>query len=439
MSTYNDASLIMSSDGGFGTGIIYGLKKPFGSGDFTVARASNTAVRKNASGYYEPVLANVPRFDYDIATGKWSLNVEPAATNLVVYPRLFGYSYWTKLNAVIQGDPTTAGTEKVVNGGFDTDSSWTKETSWSISGGKANVNNTTGSSRNIYQSILNSGKLYLITYTISNYVSGTLRVFANNVIGTSRTANGTYSEYIHADGTIIYLNASNNSQLSVDNVSVKEVSGFDCPFVDANGVNTKEGIKLVEDNSTNAHTIFKTSISVTSGASYSYCFFAKKGERNWVAFDCYVVPSGYLIQAWFNLNTGTVGATPVNCTQEIKDEGNGWYRCIIHTTFTATATASHFTIKITTGDNIISYTGDGTSGIYICHAQLETGSVATSPIYAAVQGSSETRNADAISVALPSGVTQVKLLSSADVETVVNSPSDPYTVPAGKWKQIIML
>jgi hypothetical protein len=55
---------------------------------------------------------------------------------------------------------------------------------------------------------------------------------------------------------------------------------------------------------------------------------------------------------------------------------NGFYRVSTTATATTTGTASN-SIQLATGDNTISYTGDGTSGIFVWGAQLELGSVAT--------------------------------------------------------------
>ena len=43
------------------------------------------------------------------------------------------------------------GSDVVVNGDFATDSDWTKQDGWSISGGKANANMVLGGNGNIYQ------------------------------------------------------------------------------------------------------------------------------------------------------------------------------------------------------------------------------------------------------------------------------------------------
>lgn len=110
--------------------------------------------------------------------------------------------------------------ERATNGSFATDTNWTKDTSWTISAGTANVNNATGSSKNIYQACLKSGILYKVTYTISNYVSGSIVPILTAANGTTRTANGTYTDYVTSTGTILYFNAANGTNLSIDNVSV---------------------------------------------------------------------------------------------------------------------------------------------------------------------------------------------------------------------------
>jgi hypothetical protein len=57
----------------------------------------------------------------------------------------------------------------------------------------------------------------------------------------------------------------------------------------------------------------------------------------------------------------------------VTNVGNGWYRCAV--TFTATATTTGATrIGVMLNETTQSYTGDGTSGIYIWGAQLEQAS-----------------------------------------------------------------
>ena len=91
----------------------------------------------------------------------------------------------------------------VVNGGFDTDSDWTKQTGWSISSGKANCDGSQSGNANIYQAITFSvGKIYKVSFDVSNYVSGIVKIVFGDTGGTVVSANGNYVQYFtFASGT----------------------------------------------------------------------------------------------------------------------------------------------------------------------------------------------------------------------------------------------
>jgi hypothetical protein len=140
--------------------------------------------------------------------------------------------------------------------------------------------------------------------------------------------------------------------------------------------------KLVEDTSiSNTHTLNSTSIP-TVPATFSV--FAKKGERNWIVLR--VGGSN----DFFNLDTG-VATTNVN-SPKITAFGNGWYRCSVVATV---ATQSSFQMS---ADGITTtYTGDGTSGIFVWGAQFESGAFVTSYIPTTTVGLA--RSADVCSIA----------------------------------------
>jgi len=126
-------------------------------------------------------------------------------------------------------------TELITNGTFDTDSDWTKETGWSISGGSLNASATTLQAFQINTGIV-TNKTYKVTYTISNYVSGSVRIELgsfNVSVGAERSANGTYTEYIMALGNeSVLFDGITSFTGSIDNVSVKEVTGYNKPRLD---------------------------------------------------------------------------------------------------------------------------------------------------------------------------------------------------------------
>ena len=141
----------------------------------------------------------------------------------------------------------TEGAEKILNTDFATDSNWYPLGGWSISGGSANCNG--GSIMYTNASII-ATKIYKITYTVSGFVSGGVKVRINgspDVDGLTRTSNGTFTEYITSssspNGNFSFA-AVVSFVGSVDNVSVKEYTsadmdvtrGTDATRVDENGL-----------------------------------------------------------------------------------------------------------------------------------------------------------------------------------------------------------
>ncbi len=131
-------------------------------------------------------------------------------------------------NLVQNGNFSELGSELVTNGDFETDSNWTKGTGWSISNGKAVSNSSTSSIYQATGSNYTSGKTYKIVFTVSDYVSGSVRPEITNVIGSNVSSNGTFTQYIVATSSPIgeELKAVNFIG-SIDNVSVKQVDPND--------------------------------------------------------------------------------------------------------------------------------------------------------------------------------------------------------------------
>lgn len=132
--------------------------------------------------------------------------------------------------------------------------------------------------------------------------------------------------------------------------------------------------KLVEDTTaSNTHSIEQT--YVFGAQTHSASVFAKAGERAWLRF--LFADGATTFAAYFNLTTGAVGlAISGGATTKIEPVGNGWYRCTV-TALTA-AGAGYVRASLATVDGGASYTGDGTSGLFIWGAQLEAGAFPTS-------------------------------------------------------------
>jgi hypothetical protein len=124
---------------------------------------------------------------------------------------------------------TTLGSDVVVNGGFDTDSTWAKGTGWTISGGTASSDGTQSDYSNLNQtSILTVGQVYKVQFNITEISAGHFRPSiqtSTTVFGDSYTTSGVKTWYVKATGTDLKLQANADFIGSIDDVSVKPFDG----------------------------------------------------------------------------------------------------------------------------------------------------------------------------------------------------------------------
>jgi hypothetical protein len=124
--------------------------------------------------------------------------------------------------------PTTS--ELVTNGEFASDTAWSKGTGWTIIGGQA-VATAISSSVLSQGASLVAGRVYRVTYTVSEYTSGSVRpIFAggSNVLGNVRSAVGTYTDVMQAvTGNTLFRMGDFGAGFTgaVTNISVRELPG----------------------------------------------------------------------------------------------------------------------------------------------------------------------------------------------------------------------
>lgn len=112
----------------------------------------------------------------------------------------------------------------VTNGGFDSDTNWTKGTGWSIGSGVATK--TAGTSTYLTQTYpLVVGASYQITFTVTAYTAGQVRpalAGGASTGGTYRSAVGTYTETLVAatGNALIGFQADASFAGSIDDVSI---------------------------------------------------------------------------------------------------------------------------------------------------------------------------------------------------------------------------
>ena len=142
---------------------------------------------------------------------------------------------------------------------------------------------------------------------------------------------------------------------------------------------------LIEDTANSTH--FVQYVASVPGTPTAFSFYAKKNGRNRIFFG----GAGFSAQGFtaiFDLNTGTI-VTNTGNKASMQALSNGWYRCIVAFTPSNTSGAAIF---LCDDSNNITYTGDGTSGVYLWGFQSEAGAFATS--YIPTTTTSLTRNAD---------------------------------------------
>ncbi len=146
--------------------------------------------------------------------------------SIVVTPN--GYKAGTLYGAI---PVPTEGSELIINGDFDTDSDWNKGSGWTISGGKASLNNNSGSLSKS-DGVLQVGKRYLFSIEITDISLGAFSPKTNagqNIFDsvTINTVGVHTSIFTVTSGVNLQIRASGTTTGSIDNVSLKEYTSAD--------------------------------------------------------------------------------------------------------------------------------------------------------------------------------------------------------------------
>jgi hypothetical protein len=390
------ASLIMVPSG-YEDGTLGSLKPTDGTGDFTFSRGSDiSATRVNADGYiekgYENLLLQSNSFDttwvnsnstetsgqagYDGTNDAWLLS--KSAANGMVYQSISssgvqtisiyakkGTNSWMQIYAVGSSNVRSYyDLENGVLGGYALNSIERKieqvgATDWyrcsvtfnsSLSAVRIFVsdgnNNDTGTSGSIYiqDAMLNQG---LVAYP---YIETTTAPVAGGILEDMPRL-----DYSNGSCPALLLEPSRTNLIEYSEYFGGLDTGSVIPIRIPNSAISPEGIQnayeLGNTNSSNAR-LRSPIISSTTGDDLVISIFAKEKDNSTFGFRHQL--SG-LFEVVFDLSNQTFTSTGSwTIDAQLKDYGNGWYRCIIYLTATSDYSGT-IQMDLSQNDSIYAY------------------------------------------------------------------------------------
>jgi hypothetical protein len=446
MSLLNSASLVVTPNG-YKEGTLYSVIPNTTLGDMTVVRAT-TATRVNSAGLIELVPYNL--LTYSEQLSNWTNinnvtvteNVETAPNGTLTASRINETAVTNVhrlfLNPTVSANKHTysvylkAGTR---NWAFlRLDGLFTEQRTWfDIQNGT--IGTTNGDHIASIENVGNGWYRCSVSIAGTTYDTTPLAILgladANGVISYA----GDVNKYIYAWGAQLVAGTLPKDYQKTEtrlNIPRLDYSNGTCPSllvepqrtnlltyseqfdnaawtkptttISANAITAPDGTltadKLVPSAVLSPYKEIWQNVSTTTGQPYTFSIFAKAGEYTYLQ----LIGNGTGFGSFaFNVDLSTGLETYYDSTgstvnsRGIINYGNGWYKVFISVNAISTSSNRIAPQVIPAGNSVrgVSWTPDGTSGLYLWGAQFELGSYPTS--YIPTTTAAVTRNADAIS------------------------------------------
>jgi len=313
------------------------------------------------------------------------------------------------------------GSELTTNGSFDTNTAWTKSAGITISGGQCVLTAAAAISSALYQSAAVSvGKWYRYEIVVSSFSSGNIqpRLFGMASHFGAILGAGTYVYYGSptSANTNVGFGLGATTTATIDSISVKELPGNhavaanngaarpilrnrynlfqysealdnaywrqqECTLAvtldTTDPLGGSGAYKYTKNNANPDYLNSASAITVVGASNHTISVYAKRGDQDWLRIAGFTSAAGAVhFNAWFDLNTGTVGSTTTASGgsvvgSSIVSVGNGWYRCTVTGATASGTTTLYPTFSMVTADGATTRPA-AASFVYLWGAQVTT-------------------------------------------------------------------
>ena len=448
MASFYDSASIITIPSGYKVGTLYSAKPTDGSGDMTFTRTGDTATRVNSTGLVERCITNLAIQSNGFDTASWTKTNTTIGTGIAdpnggtTAFSMAGTSSTSNIKNISQTIFTSGSDAKTFSIYAKANTHSFIQIRMASTGNVfANFDLTNGTfsagiSANVTMTSIGGGWYRCIVASVTTNTLGVVMLVDSLAAVINEASTTTNSVYIwraqaqFGDQATNYIPTTTAAVTEgpVTNLPRLDYLGSTCPqllmeptrtnlmvysqMLD-NSAWSKDGVSvsgnvavspdgytnadlIIEDTSLSAHRNSRT-VSWVSGTTYAVSCFVKQGTGNrrfGILLGSTVFGTNLFIN--FNIETGLVTTNSGNITGKIENYGNGWFRCIAFATALVTGSISaSFYLRQTDAAITTTYTGDGTSSLYMWGAQVEAGAYATS--YIPTTAATVTRNNDACS------------------------------------------